>query len=244
MTKLNPVWAVEELDKFVQMTAQYVPHGPGFISAARMHASQSDAAAQALVVERILDRIPGFGGWRTGRPAAEDVDFRWLRDQAARGKVAIEREDELAANLGDGAPEMDAANLHPWAWDSGKAFWHTGHYHQAVMAASQRINAETQAKLGLTHPGESKLFQQAFSTNDPQTDQPRLRLMRNDGSDNFKNVHQGARALGEGLYWALRNTGMHAPPPADGGEEQLALEQLAAFSLLARWVDQAEVEKV
>jgi hypothetical protein len=35
---------------------------------------------------------------------------------------------------------------------------------------------------------------------------------------------------------------MHAPPPADGGEEQIALEQLAAFSLLARWVDQSTIE--
>jgi hypothetical protein len=37
---------------------------------------------------------------------------------------------------------------------------------------------------------------------------------------------------------------MHTPEPSGGGEEQLALEQLAAFSLLARWVDQAAVEAV
>ena len=35
-----------------------------------------------------------------------------------------------------------------------------------------------------------------------------------------------------------------AAPDGDGGEEQLALEQLAAFSLLARWIDQAQVVKV
>ena len=38
---------------------------------------------------------------------------------------------------------------------------------------------------------------------------------------------------------AIRNPGMHVPH--DGGEEQVALEQLAAFSLLARWVDEATV---
>ncbi len=43
------------------------------------------------------------------------------------------------------------------------------------------------------------------------------------------------------MYAAIRNPGMHTPAPSDGGEEQLALEQLAAFSLLARWVDQADV---
>ncbi len=36
---------------------------------------------------------------------------------------------------------------------------------------------------------------------------------------------------------------MHTPASANGGEEQIALEQLAAFSLLARWVDQATVEE-
>jgi hypothetical protein len=35
---------------------------------------------------------------------------------------------------------------------------------------------------------------------------------------------------------------MHTPQPADGGDEQIDLEQLAAFSLLARCVDQADVE--
>lgn len=34
---------------------------------------------------------------------------------------------------------------------------------------------------------------------------------------------------------------MHKPRVSDGGEEQLALEQLAAFSLLARWIDQSEI---
>jgi hypothetical protein len=37
---------------------------------------------------------------------------------------------------------------------------------------------------------------------------------------------------------------MHTPQASGGGEEQLALEQLAAFSLLARWVDQAVVDEL
>lgn len=57
-----------------------------------------------------------------------------------------------------------------------------------------------------------------------------------------ENLHRGARALAEGLYAAIRNPGVHAPEQVAGGEEQLCLEQLAAFSLLARWVDQADVQ--
>lgn len=54
--------------------------------------------------------------------------------------------------------------------------------------------------------------------------------------------HRGARAFAEGLYAAIRNPGMHTPEKVAGGEEQLCLEQLAAFSLLSRWIDQADVE--
>lgn len=83
------------------------------------------------------------------------------------------------------------------------------------------------------------MFNQAFTLDDPTPAAPRLRLMDADGSKTYENLHRGARAFADGLYTAIRNPGMHVP--SDGGEEQLALEQLGAFSLLARWVDQAKV---
>lgn len=89
---------------------------------------------------------------------------------------------------------------------------------------------------------ETDLFNQAFSLKDPEVGAARLRLAEDDGSKTYENLHRGARAFAEGLYAGIRNPGMHVPH--GGGEEQLALEQLAAFSLLARWVDQARVEGV
>lgn len=68
--------------------------------------------------------------------------------------------------------------------------------------------------------------------------------MKDDGSDTYKDRHRGARSFADGLYMAIRNPGVHTPPSGDGGEEQLALEELASFSRLARWVDDAEVETV
>ncbi|MEV6845402.1 TIGR02391 family protein [Actinoplanes sp. NPDC051411] len=111
-------------------------------------------------------------------------------------------------------------------------------------AAAIRVNSETQANLGRVDVSETKLFNEAFSVDAPKPGAPRLRLMPDDGSDTYKSLHRGARAFAEGLYAGIRNPGMHTPPPAGGGVEQLALEQLAAFSLLARWVDQATVETV
>lgn len=112
-----------------------------------------------------MDRV--LPGSRKDRPK-KDTQYDWLRDQASRGNAALQRSVELAERLGDGAPDMDAANLHPWAWENGRSYWNTGHYHQAVMQAAIRINAETQARLGRMDVSEVDLFNQAFSLDDPK----------------------------------------------------------------------------
>lgn len=64
--------------------------------------------------------------------------------------------------------------------------------------------------------------------------------MDDDGSKTYENLHRGVRAFAEGLYSAIRNPGMH--DGADEITEQKALEQLAAFSILARWVEEAYID--
>jgi hypothetical protein len=239
VAKLDVEWAVSELDKFLSLTRQVVPDmsGSGIVYFGTvMSGSHTDAAARAHVVEQILDRV--LAGWSASRPP-EDDDFRWLHEQVSRGRAALVRQSELAEKLGDGAPGMDAANLHPWAWQNGASYWRTGHFHQAVMQAAIRVNAETQAKLGRRDVSETALFNEAFSLSEPKPNAARLRLAANDGSKTYENLHRGVRAFAEGLYAGIRNPGMHTPH--GGGQEQLALEQLAAFSLLARWVDQAKL---
>lgn len=68
---------------------------------------------------------------------------------------------------------------------------------------------------------------------------PRLRLTPNGGSDTFKSRHEGAASFARGLYSAIRNPIAHEVD--EELDENEALEQLAAFSILARWVDAAAV---
>lgn len=244
MSKLNHEWAIKEIDEFLRVTDQvgYDNSGGGVVMlGTHMRGSQTEASQRAHVVEQILDRV--LPGWRQDRPE-KDVKFVWLRDQASRAKAAMQRAVELAENLGDNAPDMDAANLHPWAWENGRSYWNTGHYHQAVMQAAIRVNAETQAKLERMDVSETALFNEAFSMDAPKAGAPRLRLTEDDGGKTYQNLHRGARSFADGLYTAVRNPGMHKPQESRGGEEQLALEQLAAFSLLARWIDQAKVHRI
>lgn len=238
---MDAAWAVAEINAFLDVTAQISPNTPGsgvYIIGTVMRGPMTEADARAHVVEQILDRV--LPQWKVDRPE-RDRDYRWLRGQASRARSAIERRRELAAKLGDDAPEMDASKLHPWAWANGASYWRTGHYHQAVMQAAIRINAETQAKVGRMEVSETKLFNEVFSLNAPTPGAPRLRLMTDDGSDTYKNLHRGAGALAAGLYMAIRNPGVHQGKGVT--DEHLALEQLAAFSVLARWVDQAQVDR-
>lgn len=238
MTRIDKDWAVQEIDKFLHLTDRVVPDmtGSGVVYFGTVQrGTETDVASSAHVVEQILDRVlPTWRSSSAGKRKAGNWDE--LRDWAARGRTAIEREAELRDRLGDGAPEMDAGKLHPWIWESAAPLWATGHFNQAVTQAAIRVNAETQGKLNRRDISETDLFKQAFSLDAPKPGAARLRLMEDDGSKTYKSVHRGAWSFAEGLFAGVRNPSSHEATTTD---EQLAFEQLAAFSLLARWVDSA-----
>jgi hypothetical protein len=64
--------------------------------------------------------------------------------------------------------------------------------------------------------------------------------MKPDAIDTYKSVQRGAMALAEGIYAGIRNPFNHESP--EDIDEQIALEYLAALSVLARWVDGSTVE--
>jgi hypothetical protein len=108
-----------------------------------------------------------------------------------------------------------------------------------VRAASVKLNAETQNKLGARDLSETALFQIAFSADEPTPTRPRLRPPEDDGGKTALSIRRGIMAFAEGCFAGIRN------PTSHDLQEELpeheALEQLAAFSVLARWVDRATV---
>jgi hypothetical protein len=50
-------------------------------------------------------------------------------------------------------------------------------------------------------------------------------------------------ALAEGIYAGIRNPFNHEDPGTQDVDVQVALEYLAALSVLARWVDESELEE-
>lgn len=234
-------WALGELRLFQQMTVMRNNSSGSFITdLSSTAASNHQVIAAAPVIEQILDRVvPRWQDLPLGR------SNRWTRHREAtiRAITILERQEELREKLGDNAPTMDASRLHPWAWEGARSLWQSSHYRDAVTAAARKVNAETQNKLlGRRDITEADLFKQAFSEQDPQAGQPRLRLPEDDGGKTALSVRRGVRSFAEGCFAAIRNPASHDDlKELPEGE---ALEQLAAFSVLARWVDRAQLKEV
>lgn len=246
MIDINVEWAIDSLREFIHATDKVAYKNNPNSGVVRLGSHQrfpdSKAAEFAYVAEQILDRV--LPEWRAqdNKSAADKGGARWdhLRDWSGRGIAALEREADLAANLGDNAPTISASALHRWIWSGAQSLWRSGHYRSAVEDAAKKLNAETQNKLGRRDISESKLFQEAYSDKPAAPGKSRLRRAKNDGSDTYKSMQRGAMALAEGIYAGIRNPFNHEDPKDI--DEQVALEYLAALSVLARWVDESEVE--
>jgi hypothetical protein len=243
MSGLNTEWALAELDKFIQQTVMTnnSRSGPGYVSISHTSstaAPDAEVTKQAQVVEKILGRV--IPGWRTQIELSKINRWTRHREAAVGAKEELLREAEVRANLGDDAPEISAANLHPWVWSGAASLWQSGHVRSAVEDAAKKVNAETQNKVGRRDLSETKLFQEVFSDKSADAEKSRLRRMKPYGSDTYKSVQRGAMALAEGIYAGIRNPFNHED--REDIDEQVALEYLAALSVLARWVDESDLE--
>lgn len=148
---------------------------------------------------------------------------------------------ELSDRLRPDSPNLIADQLHPWVWNAAAPLWFAGSKQEAVLAAARSVNARLQQKLGRLDTSESSLCREAFSLDAPSTGRPRLRFLGDRASDTWHSRQQGGMQLGAGCFAGIRNPAAHE----DGLvlTERVALEQLAAFSLLARWIDECEVER-
>lgn len=238
---MNSEWAIEQLDDLIKATTvTYVPSPPNSIGfhSYKTTESEDEIVKRAQVVEQILDRV--VPRWRSEIKKKDRQKWSVHYEASIRAREALLRADEVRKNLGENAPDISAAELHPWIWSGAKSLWHSGHYREAVEGAIRKLNAETQNKIKRRDVSETDLFKQAFSMDEPKPGKSRLRRMKADGSDTYKSVQRGAMTFAEGVFAGIRNPLSHEADQELSDQE--ALEYLAALSVLARWVDASEVE--
>jgi hypothetical protein len=135
----------------------------------------------------------------------------------------------------------DPAAFHPWVVDAAGRLWQDGHRRQAVQSAASAVETWLRTKVDAHGGSISSIVATAFSTKPPEPGAPRLRFtdIGPEGSDVWKNAHEGAGAFGRGCFMRIRNLYTHN----DGADEHADIEALASLSLLARWIDAAAVER-
>ena len=153
----------------------------------------------------------------------------------------LEQQEDYQQIFGPVGPTLAASQLHAWVWDAAADLWDDGYHEQAVEEAFKRVERRTQRKVDRRDLGGKKLYANAFSLNDATADMPRLRfpkIKKDERPDDWTSAHEGAMHLGMGCAQGIRNRRAHSSVDIT---EQEALEQLAALSVLARWVDECEV---
>ena len=149
--------------------------------------------------------------------------------------------------LGPSGPTLAAEGLHPWVWHAAVDLWDGGHFKAAVNAAAAAVEEQTQLKLRRGDLPGADLYTQAFKIGKvgEASDGRRLRFkhleeLTEDDKRNktWVSAHEGAMHFGRGCAQGIRNMNAHGTRDLP---EQEALEYLAALSVLARWVDTAQV---
>jgi uncharacterized protein (TIGR02391 family) len=209
-------------------------------------------AAMKLVNDEILTRLkiivdigtefyPTFREGLTVHPY-ESHRFSQIKSKVLLLRGALRDAQETLDIVGVTGPRIAAADLHPTVWNPAARLWDDGHYRQAVESAATAVDDALRAKLGRSDIRGRDLIAQAFTEDDPEPGKPRLRFtdINPDDKKRWVDAHQGTMHFGIGCMMAIRNLVAHNPDEID---PQVALEQLAALSVLARWIDDAEVEQ-
>ncbi len=168
-------------------------------------------------------------------------DSAFAEAQVDGVKQAIAIMEGVVHEIEISAPEgllVSASMLHPWVAGAVAGLWDDGHHRAAVDEATRAIEVRLKAKIGSQATG-TPLVTDAFSPAAPRAGQQRLRFPQyEDGSQSWTNAHEGAMAFGRGCMMRIRNLLEHEDAAV---EQQVAVECLAALSLLARWIDEAIV---
>ena len=238
--------AANRVEAFAKMLGQSRAFSTGTVgtSAAfeRIRENAEDAIRRQLpAVRKIADRMTDVDSDRLR--AYPSGSWAWSDAYVAVLEILgeLESAEELEMMFKAPGPTLSASGLHPWIWNAAKDLWSNHHHRQAVQDAYTKVETMARSQLGVYHLSGKDLWAKAFSTDSPTEEMPRLRFDMDPAiRDRWTSAHEGAQRFGMGCAQGIRNWAAH---DLDEAEERLAIEYLAALSVLARWVESAQVEK-
>ncbi|MGY1618868.1 TIGR02391 family protein [Geodermatophilus sp. SYSU D00691] len=137
-------------------------------------------------------------------------------------------------------PRTGPAGMHPLVWGAARRLWLDGHIRQAVTGACEALIGQVKVVTGRNDVAETSLWQQVFSKDAPEPGKPRLRWPGPPTDQTVKTMNDGLRQYAPGVQLLIRNPAVHTTVEMT---EQEGLEQLAALSLLARWMENCTLDE-
>lgn len=163
-----------------------------------------------------------------------------------RGRLKAMIADAEATSDGQ-PPGFAPSQLHPIIWSAAADHWTTHQYRVAVREAAEALTVEWKARLSRTDVEDTPFWQQSLSPGDPELGRPKIAWPGDPADKTSKSmrgglVHlaQSLNSLATGLNLTVRNVATHT---RDELSEQDAMERLAAYSYLARLLDQCEIRR-
>lgn len=145
--------------------------------------------------------------------------------------------EEWQVNLAPDAPALIADQFHTRIWAAASALWDTGMYRVAVGQAAVALSAHIASKAH-SNLTERELVNEVFAPSDPPQGRTRLHVPGDKASRSRRSRQDGLHHLAQGAFAGIRNIATH---DEDEWPEQVALEQLAVLSVVARWTDETEL---
>lgn len=234
---MNREWMLERLTQLKGIVESYereAAKSAGYSDQQRM--LNDEASRHMPTARRILKLLDSELAERLRPLHYMGSSAEWL-DAVQQGIGILQDMDEWSKNLLPDAPSIPADQLHPHVWAAAAALWDTGQYRVAVGQAATSLSAHI-AKKSESSLSDRKLVAQVFSPKHPEPGQVRLHRPGDRMSETWKSQQDGLHLLAQGVFAGIRNTAAHTD---DQWPEHVALEHLAALSVVARWADDTEV---
>lgn len=245
---MDTEWAIERLSEWVKLAlaARAIHVSTGGIRTPEPWGSLTNEKVTQLrerhdQVRRIVHQVLGYD--RLPDLLSQVVPGRTVNlmsgvvmCQEALGR--LQTDVETRGKLGSRAPSLAADQLHPDVWEAASRRWVSGNYSDAVQRAATFLNASIQDLTGRHDVSDSELMREVFSLAPPISNKPRLVWPGVDTNLSVRAMRVGILSYSQGIFSTVRNITTHS---IEEMSPQVALEQLAALSVLARWVDECEL---
>ncbi|WP_157121171.1 TIGR02391 family protein [Nocardia miyunensis] len=141
----------------------------------------------------------------------------------------------------DNPPQLGPTELHALIWGAAKMLWQIGEYRRAVASAADAVEWYGRQQTSRHDIEGVSVWQEAFSDRPPEPGRPRLRWPGDPTHKSVNSMNRGLLGFGVGVQQTIRNQATHGQEQEYAPQE--ALERLGALSLLARWIDECNLDE-